>query len=471
MNYDNKHTDKKLQDLEHQSLPDLSKMDEHWQQMGLLLQPGTASLSTRKTIFRKKLVLVTTAIAVIAIVSFFIYQQVNHKKGFRESNTVVNNTISTIDSPVLLKARTGEGKDTTFEATAVTETPKSVNSKLLLEKFYEQLQKKPQRFIINNKRDTVINGKEGTQLFIPANSFDTKDNFTLLLTEFYSVADMITHKLTTTCDAQQLVTGGMIYLDARDNNDNMVDLTPSASLRVDMPKREGQGTMRLFYGTDYYRNDVTMVLDSIRWGATNQLFATARPKQYPVFKMNKETETVDVTGYISENKKDTIGWKTFNRDTLISESDRFVRAYDTNRKTDSLLKVTGIDKDSLMVKRFGVNINRLGWINCDRFYNDTRPKEELIVDLNDNPLNYNTFLVFDNMASIIPPSMMEGDWLESKRIRFMNIPQGESVRVISVGVKDGKTVTAMQPLVVSKNSVVNLNFEEVSPSDFKKKLN
>ena len=48
MQPDNKHTDKKLQELENQSLPDLSKMDEHWQQMKTMLQPGVISTKERK---------------------------------------------------------------------------------------------------------------------------------------------------------------------------------------------------------------------------------------------------------------------------------------------------------------------------------------------------------------------------------------------------------------------------------------
>ena len=113
----------------------------------------------------------------------------------------------------------------------------------------------------------------------------------------------------------------------------------------------------------------------------------------------------------------------------------------------------------------GVNIQQLGWINCDRFNNDARPRTELIVDLGDNPDNYNTLLVFDNFDSIMPPSTRQGN-----TIHFLNLPEGEPARIISVGIRNDKPVTAMRKLIISKTSVSDLDFDEISASTFRKKL-
>jgi hypothetical protein len=443
MNYDNKHTDKKLQDLENQSLPDLSKMDEHWQQMGLLLQPGSAPFARKKNIFQKKVLFAVVGVVTILIVSFFIYRNIDHAKKSPVNEIAVNKPAPVIDSPMLLKARTSAGRDTILKAIPANK-PSPNNNKVLLEKFYTGLQKKPQAFIINNQKDTVINGKEGTRLYIPAYSFDTKESFTLLLTEFYSVNDMIAEKLTTTCDGRQLITGGMIYVDARDKNENLVDLKTGASLRLDIPKQDNQQRMELFYSDEYYRNDVTTVMDSINWRRTNQVFSnvTANP----------------VEAYlVSFDKKDTIRF----------DGERKERTFDyATKDTMPGRQRIAIKGDSIVLQKFGVNINRLGWINCDRFDNDSRPKLELVVDIGDNPDNYNTLLVFDNFASIMRPSSKNGT-----TIRFLNLPEGEPARVVSVGIRNDKSVTAMQKVTISKTPVSNLNFEEVSPSAFKNKLN
>jgi hypothetical protein len=445
MNYDNKHTDKNLQDLEHQSLPDLSKMDEHWQHMGALLQPGTTPLARGKNIFVRKFLFTFFGIVALVTICFFVFRNNNHAESDGAKEVSVNKSIATIDSPIQLRARTSGGRDTILIATAVKENTTQKNSKLLLEKFYEQLQKKPQAFLINHQRDTVINGKEGTRLYIPAYSFDTQESFTLLLTEFYSVNDMIAEKLTTTCNGRQLVTGGMIYLDAQNNNDDPVNLKNGASLRLDIPKKDGQPRMELFYGEEYYRNGVATVIDSINWNRTNQVFANvkANPVKSYLVSFNK-IDSIRVDG---EREERTFDYVT--KDTTPG-----------NRDNDITIK-----GDSIVLQKFGVNINRLGWINCDRFYNDARPKTELIVDLGDNPNNYNTMLVFDNFASIMSPSSKQGN-----TIRFLNLPEGEAARIVSVGIRNDKTVTAMRKLIISKAPVGDLNFEEVSPSAFKNKL-
>src|SRR5437868_3554473 len=73
MNYNNKYTDQKLQELENQSLPDLSKMDEHWQQMNLLLQPGTTSVDVKKNIFRNKIFYTVVSVIIIVVIAFFLF--------------------------------------------------------------------------------------------------------------------------------------------------------------------------------------------------------------------------------------------------------------------------------------------------------------------------------------------------------------------------------------------------------------
>lgn len=359
-------------------------------------------------------------------------------------------SLSKKDTIIFLKARTSGGKDTILKAVPVHKQPPE-NSTVLLEKFYQQLQKQPQRFQVDNRRDTIISGQEGTTLYIPANSFEAKENVTVLLTEFYSIDDMIMNKLTTTSGGQALVTGGMIYLDARNNNDELVDLKKGALLTLDMKKRDNQQPMELFYGYDYYRNDITNVLDSISWKPTNQLFRSANKKTFESFKTSPNRRIV--------NKVDTVWITNTNK-----EGDGPPLGY---LLRDSIAGISIPDRklDSIAMQRFGVNVNRLGWINCDRFYKDPRPKVELIVDLGDNPDNYNAILVFDNLASILPRSSRQGNL-----IRFSNLPEGEAARVIVMGIKNEKPVTAMKKLLVSTATINDLKFEEIATSDFKDKL-
>ena len=126
---------------------------------------------------------------------------------------------------------------------------------------------------------------------------------------------------------------------------------------------------------------------------------------------------------------------------------------------------TAFSKNNLnkLANRYSVEIRTLGWINCDRFLKDSRPKVDLIVDLKESANDYCTFLVFEKVKS-----MMSGS-VSGNKIYFRNVPEGEAVTIMSVGVIDGKTVTAKHRTRLSNTVVSELKFEETTPSDFKEK--
>jgi len=65
--------------------------------------------------------------------------------------------------------------------------------------------------------------------------------------------------------------------------------------------------------------------------------------------------------------------------------------------------------------------------------------------------------------------MMNGS-VAGNKIIFYNVPEGESVKVVSVGVNDnGKPIAAMQSTKISRIILEGLKFEETTASDFKEK--
>ena len=113
-----------------------------------------------------------------------------------------------------------------------------------------------------------------------------------------------------------------------------------------------------------------------------------------------------------------------------------------------------------LAERYSVDISKLGWINCDRFYNDTRPKIAFQVDLQDTAGKYYTLLVFDRIKS-----MMTGS-VKGNHVLFQNVPEGETVRVVSVGIKNGRPVTAVETVQLSRTIYSGLKFEETNPAAF-----
>lgn len=73
------------------------------------------------------------------------------------------------------------------------------------------------------------------------------------------------------------------------------------------------------------------------------------------------------------------------------------------------------------------NATEMGWINCDRFYNDTREKVILSFDGLDQYMSFNIQIVFTKIKSIYA---LNGDNLANK------IPIDEPIKIVFVGMKN-----------------------------------
>jgi hypothetical protein len=589
MQHNNKHTDEKLQELENQSLPDLSAMDEHWQQMKTLLQPGVVPAQPKNVAIKKYFRWMIAAVFIGGLF-FLTYTLVNNtrqkkttagneklKQPFakqptdsipayniliqkKDSVTIRSSDILIQKDPVTIKkfaslqfkTKIITPKDTVIQPTPlnVKMDPPVVDAKVTLANFFKQLEKQSQQFVINNKKDTVINGEDGTALLIPANTFDSKDEVVITMKEFYSYEDIITNKLSTCSNGQQLITGGMIHIMATINGKE-VNIQPGKSIRWFVPDTTTAiNQMQLFTGStaqtswrsdgedgeklrDFFKRTGTDTvgrsgtLETVNWIPQYQFFSTdylvttvkvlylpndpfrtrqTRKGDIGFFhiadkpKISREEvkeELKEKYGYykvkIRKPKRDNFFTRTLfgyrRRLELLGSSaavgdsawikDDVAKMYrlqatDTNT---AIRRNTGFADNGYYIKRsfaninlndlakrFSVDIRTLGWINCDRFINNGQPKIDYYVDLKDTAANYYTLLVFDKMRS-----MMAG-YANGNRIVFNNIPEGESAKVISVGIQNGKTVAAMESVQLSKTPLTNLKFEETSPAAFKEEM-
>ena len=115
--------------------------------------------------------------------------------------------------------------------------------------------------------------------------------------------------------------------------------------------------------------------------------------------------------------------------------------------------------------KYSVDIKKFGWINCDRFYNDSREKIQYAVNLGDSAKNYYTVLVFDKIKS-----MMNG-YVDGNRVIFSNLPKGEKVKIISIGIdKKGAAVYTLQPATINTEELSGLQFQSTSAAALKTEL-
>jgi len=606
MREENMDMDKKLRQLEEQSLPDLSRQDEHWQKMQGLIDQYP---STGKSIGQRKAwiwLVAAIGLSLLVWLGNFLFNTKSSGAGNLTTETKINTTdtsgrdtikiynrqlqishdslklsalttvtvkdslifaqplipqktnrsaqtlqgVKNIVTPRFIRVRTSTNKDTLLLVIPVTQPADTTPARkgMTLEEFFSQLRKPEQHFSIDNRSDTFLTGTDGTVLFIPAGTFDTKERVQLNLTEFYSYADIITHQLSTCSNGAPLVTGGMIHLTATANGQEL-NIRPSKAIRWFVPdSSDALSQMQLFNGVIYTnqprrqllveREDSMTVRNSqelINWLPqemvfTNNYFTTSvkvldlRNEPYKghstrrgmIGKFYIDPKSNLSREEISRQMKDRFGYyrvvvrkqregygllykltprflrRTKERrsaqpigdsawidpavarayrltatDTLVSRnttvgmSYRGIRMASPVRGFDTLLSNTNLNA---LAKRYSVDIRELGWINCDRFYRDNAPRIDYIVNLDDTASNYYTILVFDDLKSMINGS------ISGNNVRFSGMPVGTKARLISVGIRAGKPVSAMKPVTINRQVPEGLKYEETTAPAFKEQV-
>ena len=572
MQQDKNDIEEKLRQLDNQQLPDLSRMDEHWESMKLALQPKLSNNGGKNKWFW-----LIGLLLLIGSITLFI----NHKDALPQNDppakeisqqavTVDDTTFS--DSPIepiklgkstVKNAGKSKPVNSLFFKPAVEnneiDLPVQLNPKdstltavgpdaqKILNELLSSLAKKAQEFIIDNREDTTLFAAEGSSLFIPANSLGGSSSVKILLKEFYKASDIVLNKLNTTSNGEQLVTGGMVHISAS-VNDKPVNVSPGKSIKWYLPDTSKQmEEMQLFKGEEKKAGDINWVSTGQRFGwptnltevwvfnISNEPFRviTNRRGDIGVFVMSYDcklsrTELKSVLkekyGYYKVRIRRSRGGvrdNLFNRRSIrLSEgfqtigdsawvrkelADRYnlqgtqtrIRqgglwsgnilrqssVQPNGKKSDYISNVDTLafgNGDTLIYsdrsvdfqnglnklqEKYSVNISSLGWINCDRFYNDRREKINYYVDLQDSAVNYFTMIVFNRMRS-----MMTG-YIMGSQVQFSNVPVGESVKIISIGVdKKGETVIAMQETTISKKGLAGLPFEAASANNIKSSL-
>jgi hypothetical protein len=576
----------KLQQLENQQLPDLSHMDEHWQQMQATLAPGSTGgkvISMNRWLWSiTGIVLIATA---IVITTHFLNKN-NDKKIAAENIQPNRNTNKKIIAANVIQMPSGNSVSTNAlmaektspvtKRISVAKTTKNnpvqsdiippaksdsnastikaiqPDRQLLLNNLLTEQEKKSQEFVIDNSRDTLLIGEEGSSLFIPSNTLGGSNEVKISLKEFYKQSDIILNKLSTTSNDNQLVTGGMVRITATVNG-QPVNIQPNKAIRLYMPDTSSEMQhMQLFEGEEKQSpqnnrgKDISAKPMEVNWIPRNQYFNKLRTvTEVRVLDLRNEPWTVleDAKGStgcfiiaddakLSRNNLRSVlkrkygyykikfrnSWHRYNvmlgerpykvvggigapYTAVTTYSNRPIgdsvwmdkatadeysleitatRTYQVNNISrssdntiDSLLsyrnntRSQNITKQNVFEKlkdKYYIDINSLGWINCDHFLNRTK-LVEYAVNLKDSAANYYTMLVFTNIKS-----MMTG-YLSGNNVVFSNVPEGEPVKIVSIGInKNGQPVMAIKETTISKKEESDLQFEEVASGNIKSSL-
>ncbi|HUP13960.1 MAG TPA: hypothetical protein VM187_17190, partial [Niastella sp.] len=134
-------------------------------------------------------------------------------------------------------------------------------------------------------------------------------------------------------------------------------------------------------------------------------------------------------------------------------------------REDSIREVTRLK----LMNQYTFSVGNLGWFNCDRFSRERGPRVLFTFNPGEgfDAAGMVSHLIFDRYRSVLP-----GTYNENK-ILFGRIPKDEPVKLVCLGIKNGRVIACIQSLNVTETAISNLKkltFEETTPEEFKKKL-
>ena len=139
-----------------------------------------------------------------------------------------------------------------------------------------------------------------------------------------------------------------------------------------------------------------------------------------------------------------------------SSSDQFVKRF-ANRYdyADDLRPMTNVNGSDLDYYMF--SSTELGWLNCDRFYNEGAPLVEFRVKARATD-GSSVSMVFEDRKSIVRGVMMGGEFV------FTGVPDNRKVRLIAVDNNGGSPVMQEARTVTSKKTYLMNTYEPMTLS-------
>lgn len=179
--------------------------------------------------------------------------------------------------------------------------------------------------------------------------------------------------------------------------------------------------------------------------------------------------------------QDSLNYVTLYQESLNSDLQNYQEALkeatyaSTNREQDQQkmqeLYEKGVSSDGQLsqqtLDRYFFAVNRLGWINCDKFMNTPESQLTQIAIQDNDSSEERLMLVFAHLPSIlaVKSKTVQGEYLSD------NIPKGMPAKLIGIKVDQGRSMLAVQDIKVgeSKQSY-NLVYQPKSLKEIQKVL-
>ena len=341
-------------------------------------------------------------------------------------------------------------------------------------------------FEINSKSDTTLKTKNGTTIKIYANSFLNGDstnfsgNYKLEIKEAYKPVDFVLGNLMTISNNQNLSSGGMIYVNSKADEGNLI--------------LKNGSEIGFFVPTDFLDEEM-MIYSGSR--DTNEIINWESPE--PI--LNSKLRTL-------EQQYITITYQYFGK---FNSNDKVFQdwLWEPNRKVgdrtkvDTVqVKVIEIAKDFVLLREsenglfipdvisnkgqngfvedyntsYIFSVKKLGWANIDKLFSDPNSEEvEMLAQID----NQNEFgFVFTSL--LLPEQNMYIPGYQKKDNSYcfthndnenLVLPIGSKAFLLATAYKDDKPFFKIKKITIEKNMKFNFALDVTTAEELKKALN
>ena len=346
-----------------------------------------------------------------------------------------------------------------------------------------------QKYLIKTEKDTVLLGSAGTALYISKNTFIDSlgklivGEVVVELIEANTPPEIVLGNLSTVSNGNFLQTGGMLYINATLNG-NQLNIESNKDILVNQPTDSVIDNMSQYDGVinssginwsnpkklrKKYLNSKRRIKTA---GATNVSYSV--PSLYENVKVGDYNNVKYPKGL-----REKIDELIYSGNGLIISNDSVVKidGYNVNLYKGELRSYNDINiidvEDGEVINGFEIDtktsycfpITKLGWVNIDRLFHDPRTKKvEFITKINDDAEFTKVYITLVTERMYIPGYQMKNEdysFTHSDGEKPM-LPIGASAVVIAIAYKDEKPFYSLQKLIISENQTISLNLRETS---------
>jgi hypothetical protein len=108
-------------------------------------------------------------------------------------------------------------------------------------------------------------------------------------------------------------------------------------------------------------------------------------------------------------------------------------------------------------------VTKLGWINCDRFYDNPQNTEiplELPITFNNPVIEY--FVIYKSFNGLISGKLYKNP---SQQYILSKLPEGEAVTLIAFTKNNGQFFHCKEDFIIQKNKTVKLGFKSIAAEE------